>query len=108
MLQGLNPKHILDRISLQLASGVIGLDEKGVASLAEGGGHAKIIKGRVVEVPQYRLGRGLLHRQIVMGVCPVGSSLLVAAGAAGITDVARFSLNRGRGQGAEKHQRYQY
>ena len=108
LLQGLNPKHILDRIRFQLASGVIGLNEKGVAFLAEGRGYAKIIKGRVVEVAQDRLGCGLLHRQIVMGACPVGVGPLMAAGTGGITDVARFSLDRGSGQGAENHQRYQY
>ena len=50
LLQGLNPKNILDPICFQLTRGVIGLDEKAVPSLAEGRGHAKVIKGRVAEV----------------------------------------------------------
>ena len=107
MLQGLNPKHILDWINLQLARGVIGLDEKCVPLLAEGRGHAKIIKGRVVEIPQHRLGRGFLHRQIVMGVCPVGSGLLMATGAGGVADITRVSPNCGGSQDAGQHQCYQ-
>ena len=90
MLQGLNPKHILDWVGFQFTGSVVGLDEKGVAFLAEGGGHAKIIKGRAVEVPQYRFGRGLLHRQIVVGAGPVGNGLRVAAGTSGVAKVGRF------------------
>ena len=72
MLQGLNPKNIRDSVGLQLAGGIVCLDEKGVAFLAEGRGQAKIIEGCVVEVAQDRLGRGFLHRQIVVRICPVG------------------------------------
>ena len=94
MLQGLNPKNVLDRIPFQLTRRVIGLDEKGIPLLAEGRGHAKIIKRRVVEVAQDRLGRGLLHRQIMVGVCPVGISLLMAASAGGVAQIGGFGCQR--------------
>ena len=105
LLQGLNPKHILDRISLQLTRSVIGLDEKGVPFLAEGGGDAKIIECCVVEVAQDRLGRGLLHRQIVVGVSPVGSGLLVAAGAGGIAEIRRAVSPYATGCGQQQGKR---
>ena len=104
MLQGLNPKNIIDRIRFQLTRGVIGLDEKGVPLLAEGRGHAKIIKRRVVEVAQDRLGRSLLHRQIMVGVCPVGTSLLVAASTGGVANIVCFSDGCGGSQGTEQDQ----
>ena len=87
LLKRLDAEYIFHWESVHLASGIISGDQKSLSIAGKGRGDAKILKGCVIEVAQHRLRCGLLHSEIVMGVCPVDGSLFVTTGAGGIAEV---------------------
>ena len=83
LLKGINPENIGDFKGLKLAIGIVGTDPVVTVFARKFTGNALISKGDVIEVTEDRIGRGFLHRQIMVRVCPKRGFGLVAIGANG-------------------------
>ena len=83
MLKGINPENIGDFKGLKLAIGIVGADPVVTVFARKFAGDALVGEGDVIEVTKYCVGRGFLHRQIMVRVCPKRGFGLVAIGANG-------------------------
>ena len=83
LLKGIDPENIGDFKVLKLAIGIVGTDPVVTIFARKFAGDALIGEGDVIEVTEDRIGRGFLHRQIMVRVCPKRGFGLVAIGANG-------------------------
>ena len=83
LLKGIDPENIGDFKGLKLAIGIVGTDPVVTVLARKFTGNALISKGDVIEVTKDCVGRGFLHCQIMVRVCPKCGFGLVAIGANG-------------------------
>ncbi len=89
LLERRDAEGVADLELAGLSFGIGGLDEESPIASAEAKSLAVVLDGRVVEIAEHALGRGVLHREVVMR-SPPEARLLGMAGRTGLdADVAR-------------------